>query len=69
MRTFRYRFYPNRAQVAAMERWFGAARWLWNRSLETRTKAWTRRRKSLTAADFSRLLARLKASPSLAWLN
>ena len=60
-RAYRYRFYPSHEQRQSLESCFGASRWVWNRSLEYRTKAYRRRGESVTGVDFSRLLTRLKA--------
>ena len=68
-RAYRYRCYPSAAQRRALESCFGSARWVWNRSLEYRTKAYRRRGESVTGVDFSRLLTRLKATRRYGWLK
>ena len=68
-RAYRYRFYPTTEQRLRLEGWFGAARWAWNRSLEFRTKAYRRRRESVTGMDFSKLLTRLKHTARYGWLR
>ena len=68
-RAYRYRFYPSAAQRRALDCSFGGARWVWNRSLEYRTKAYRRRGESVTGVDFSRLLTRLKATRRYGWLR
>ncbi|TFZ81263.1 transposase [Candidatus Macondimonas diazotrophica] len=69
MRSYRLRAYPNGAQVRMLNQWFGAARWLWNYSLASRTKAYQRRKESLTSIDISRRLTKLKTLPKYAWLS
>ena len=68
-RAYRYRLYPTAAQRLRLEGWFGAARWVWNRSLEFRTKAYRRRKESVTGVDFSRLLTCLKRTARYGWLR
>ena len=68
-RAYRYRFHPSHEQRQALESCFGASRWVWNRSLEYRTKAYRRRGESVTGVDFSRLLTRLKATRRYGWLR
>ena len=68
-RAYRYRFYPSHEQRQALDGSFGAARWVWNRSLEYPTKAYRRRGESVTGVDFSRLLTRLKATHRYGWLR
>jgi transposase len=38
-RSYRIRAYPNGGQQRLLDRWFGAARWLWNTALEIRSEA------------------------------
>ena len=68
-RAYRYRFYPTAEQRLSFEAHFGAARWVWNRALEFRAKAYRRRGESVTGVDFSRLLTRLKRTARHGWLR
>ena len=68
-RSYKFRFYPTAAQQAALRRWFGAARWVWNHCLEYRSKAYRRRGERVTGTDYSRLLTRIKDTPGHAWLR
>ena len=68
-RAYRYRFYPTAEQRLSFGAHFGAARWVWNRALEFRTKAYRRRGESVTGVDFSRLLTRLKRTARYGWLR
>ncbi|MCY3771742.1 MAG: helix-turn-helix domain-containing protein [Gemmatimonadetes bacterium] len=54
-RTHLLRCYPTAAQRRRLEDYFGAARWVWNRALGCRTKAYRRRGESVTCVDSSRL--------------
>lgn len=67
-RSYRIRCYPNPAQIRMLSRWFGAARWVWNHALDCRTKAYQRRKESVTGIDISRHLTRLKRLDRFAWL-
>jgi transposase len=49
-RSYRIRAYPNGAQQRLLDRWFGAARWLWNTALEIRSEAYRECGLTLTAA-------------------
>lgn len=35
-RSYKLRLYPTAEQERVLARWFGAARWVWNRCLEYR---------------------------------
>lgn len=69
IRAYKLRLYPNAAQRMMLERYFGSARWVWNRAMEYRSKAYRRRGESLSAVDFSRLLTRLKRTARYGWLR
>ena len=69
MRSYRIRAYPNPAQIRMLNQWFGASRWLWNWALESRAKAYKRRKQSVTGTDISRRLTKLKKFPKFAWLE
>lgn len=67
-RSFKILAYPNGAQVRMLNHWFGASRWLWNWSLNSRTKAYQRRKESVTGIAISRRLTKIKRLPRFAWL-
>jgi putative transposase len=67
-RSYRIRAYPNAAQVRMLNHWFGSVRWLWNHALEMRSKAYQRRKESVTGVDVSRHVTRLKKLPRFAWI-
>src|ERR671931_1218959 len=66
--AFRYELAPTPTQRAALSNHAGAARWAWNWGLSVRRKAFARRRQTLTAMEFHRLLNRLKRTPRYGWL-
>jgi len=51
-----------------LDRWFGAARWLWNTALEIRCEAHRERGLTLTGNDISRWLTQWKNTPGHEWL-
>ena len=68
-RAHKLRLYPTAEQRSRLDAYFGAARWVWNRALEFRSKAYRRRGESVTGVDFSRLLTRLKRTRCYGWLR
>ena len=67
-RSYRIRAYPNGAQQRLLDRWFGAARWLWNTPLEIRCAAYRERGLTLTGNDISGWLTQWKSTPGHEWL-
>jgi Helix-turn-helix domain/Putative transposase DNA-binding domain len=67
-RSYRIRAYPNGAQRRLLDRWFGAARWLWNTALEIRSGAYRECGLTLTGNDVSRWLTQWKGTPGHEWL-
>ena len=67
-RSYRIRAYPNGAQRRLLDRWFGAARWLWNTSLEIRCAAYRERGLTLTGNDIAGWLTQWKSTPGHEWL-
>lgn len=68
-RAFRYRFYPTAQQADLLSRTFGCVRWVYNRALTERSRAWKEERRRLSYADSSGLLTAWKREPESAWLN
>ena len=62
MRAYKLRLYPSPEQEAALARWFGHSRWVWNWALDARRKAYRRRGETLTSIDLSSMLTRIKGS-------
>jgi len=67
-RSYRIRAYPNGAQRRLLDRWLGAARWLWNTALEIRCEAYRECGLTLTGNDISRWLTSWKRTAGHEWL-
>ncbi len=67
IRAYRYRIYPNKAQQAAIETHFNAARFVFNLALETKIWAWKSQRVRLSAFDLINQLPELKRENK--WLS
>jgi putative transposase len=67
-RAYRYRFYPTPEQADLLNRTFGSVRYVWNRALAERSRAWTQEQRRVTFADTCRMLTAWKADPETAWL-
>jgi putative transposase len=67
-RAYRYRFYPTPQQAELLNRTFGSVRYVWNRALAERSRAWTQEQQRVTFADTCRMLTQWKADPDTAWL-
>jgi putative transposase len=68
IRAYRFRAYPTPRQERRLAREFGAARWVYNRGLETISRAWRERQERITGVDFSRQLTKLKQA-EVPWLK
>lgn len=67
-RTYRYRFYPTDEQAMLLARTFGCVRYVYNRALAERARAWTQEKRRVTFADTCRMLTVWKTEPERAWL-
>ena len=67
-RSYKYRFYPSPEQAELLNRTFGCVRYVYNRALEARARAWTQEQKRVTFAETCRMLTQWKADPETAWL-
>jgi putative transposase len=67
-RSYRIRAYPNGAQRRLLDRWLGAARWLWNTALAIRSEGYRECGLSLTGTDVSRWLTQWKRTAGHEWL-
>src|SRR5690348_6349864 len=68
-RAYRYRFYPTLEQADLLNRTFGCVRYVYNRALAERSRAWTQEQKRVTFAQTCRMLTEWKAEPERAWLR
>lgn len=67
-RAYRYRFYPSPEQTDLLNRTFGCVRYVYNRALAERSRAWTQEQRRVTFAQTCRMLTEWKAEPQTAWL-
>jgi putative transposase len=68
-RAYKYRFYPTAQQAELLNRTFGCVRYVYNRALAERSRAWTQEQRRVTFAGTCRMLTNWKAEPESAWLN
>ena len=67
-RAYKYRFYPTPDQTDLLNRTFGSVRYVYNRALAERSRAWTQEQKRVTFAETCRMLTAWKNDPGTAWL-
>jgi putative transposase len=67
-RAYKYRFYPSPEQAGLLSRTFGSVRYVYNRALAERSRAWTQEQRRVTFADTCRMLTGWKSDPETAWL-
>src|SRR5208283_5047218 len=67
-RAYKYRFYPSPEQADLLNRTFGSVRYVYNRALAERSRAWTQEHKRVTFAETCRMLTAWKNDPDTAWL-
>ena len=67
-RAYKYRFYPTPEQAEQLARTFGCVRYVYNRALAERSRAWTQEQRRVTQAETSRMLTQWKRDPDTAWL-
>lgn len=67
-RAYRYRFYPTPTQSEQLARTFGCVRYVYNRALAERSRAWTHEQRRVTHAETDRWLTGWKRDPETAWL-
>jgi len=67
-RAYKYRFYPTPEQAGLLNRTFGSVRYVYNRALAERSRAWTQEHQRVTFAETCRMLTAWKRDPGTAWL-
>ena len=67
-RAYKYRFHPSPEQAGLLNRTFGSVRYVYNRALAERSRAWTQEQRRVTFAETCRMLTAWKAEPETAWL-
>ncbi|MFD5174773.1 RNA-guided endonuclease InsQ/TnpB family protein [Nocardia sp. NPDC058379] len=68
-RAYKYRFYPTNEQVDQLARTFGCVRYVYNRALAERSRAWTLERRRVNYVDTSKMLTGWKRDPETVWLT
>ena len=68
-RAFRYRFYPTADQAELLNRTFGCVRYVYNRALAERSRAWAREQRRVSYVDTAKMLTGWKQEPDTAWLT
>lgn len=67
-RAFKYRCYPSDTQAQQLVRTFGSVRYVYNRALAERSRAWTQEQRRVTHAETDRMLTGWKRDPDTVWL-
>ena len=68
-KSYKFRLYPNKAQQAALQNHFGACRFVYNKFLELKIKAYKETKKNLTWVDLANELPKMKQQEGTAWLK
>ncbi|MFD3706895.1 RNA-guided endonuclease InsQ/TnpB family protein [Nocardia sp. NPDC058658] len=68
-RAYRYRFYPTVSQAQQLARTFGCVRYVFNRALAERSRAWTQEQRRVTYVDTAKALTTWKQDPETEWLG
>ncbi|NKY55840.1 IS200/IS605 family element transposase accessory protein TnpB [Nocardia flavorosea] len=67
-RSYRYRFYPTEEQKDQLARTFGCVRYVYNRALAERSRAWFQEQRRISYAESSRMLTAWKRELGTTWL-
>lgn len=68
-RAYKYRFYPNPEQVQQLSRTFGCVRYVYNRALAERSRAWTQEQRRISYAESDKMLTAWKRDRDTVWLS
>jgi putative transposase len=68
-KAFKFRLKANQQQESKFYQFAGAKRWIYNRGLDQRKKAWEQDKKKITVYDQNNELPRLKEEEDLKWLK
>jgi putative transposase len=69
IKSYKFRFYPTADQIVQLDIEFNNARFVWNHSLEMRTKAYKRRKESINYVGLSKHTTHLKRTSRFGWLK
>lgn len=67
-RAYKYRCYPTDAQAQQLARTFGCVRYVYNRALAERSRAWTQDKQRVSYAQTDKMLTGWKRDPETLWL-
>ncbi|MFD0362633.1 RNA-guided endonuclease InsQ/TnpB family protein [Nocardia sp. GCM10030253] len=67
-RAYKYRFYPTSEQAQQLSQTFGCVRYVYNRALAERSRAWTMERRRVSHAETDKMLTAWKRDPETVWL-
>ncbi len=68
-RAYKYRFYPSSEQQHQLAQTFGCVRYVYNRALAERSRAWSQEHRRVTYADTSKMLTAWKRETDTEWLK
>jgi putative transposase len=67
-RAYKYRFYPTSEQAEQLAQTFGCVRYVYNRALAERSRAWTQEQRRVNYYDTNKMLTGWKQDPETLWL-
>jgi putative transposase len=67
-RAYKYRFHPTPEQADQLTRTFGCVRYVYNRALAERSRAWTQEQRRISYAESDKMLTGWKRDPDTSWL-
>ncbi len=67
-RAYRYRFYPTPQQAEQLAKTFGCVRYVYNRALAERHRAWVQEQRRVSHAETDKMLTAWKRDPDMLWL-
>ncbi|MEU1523268.1 RNA-guided endonuclease TnpB family protein [Nocardia rhamnosiphila] len=68
-RAYKYRFYPTSEQRDQLTRTFGCVRYVYNRALAERSRAWTQEQRRISYAESDKMLTAWKRDLDTSWLT
>lgn len=67
-RAYKYRFYPTDEQAQVLARTFGSTRYIYNRVLAERSRAYTQEQRKVTYVESASWITQWRHDPDTAWL-
>lgn len=68
-RAYKYRFYPTDEQAQQLAQTFGCVRYVYNRALAERSRAWSQEQRRVTHSETDKMLTAWKRDEETAWLT